>query len=111
MAHVYRETSSSARVAIFYVTAGALMVVWTGIWSIYLLGHGPVRDSTWYWILGFFLTGLTLTGIGMGLGRIGRVARQADACEHPAVANPSAPMAVPVVPPPPAEAVAPAGGA
>ena len=41
----------------------------------------------------------TLTGIGMGLGRIGRVARQADACEHPAVANPSAPMAVPVVPP------------
>jgi len=92
---VYKDTSNSARLAVIYITLGALLVVWTGIWSLYLWSHGPVRDSTWYWNLGFLLSGLTLLGIGFSLGHIGRTARQADAGEH-LVANP--PMAVPVPP-------------
>jgi hypothetical protein len=91
---IYKDTSNSARLAVVYITVGALLVVWTGIWSLYLLSHGPVRDATWYWILGFLLSGLTLVGIGFGVGHIGRTAKQADVGEHPA-ANP--PMAVPVI--------------
>jgi len=107
---VYKDTSNSARMAVIYITVGALLVVWTGIWSLYLMRHGPVRDSTWYWDLGFFLTGLTLVGIGFGLGRIGRTARQADAGEHPLVTN-SPPVAVAVTPPAaPEEQVLPSGG-
>ncbi len=108
---VYKDTSNSARMAVIYITVGALMVVWTGISSLYLMRHGPVRDSTWYWDLGFFLTGLTLVGIGFGLGRIGRTARQADAGEHPVVTNPAPPVAVAVTPPrAPEEQVMPNGG-
>jgi hypothetical protein len=107
---VFKDTSNSARLAVVYITLGALLVVWTGIWSFYLMSHGPVRDATWYWILGFLLSGLTLVGIGFGVGRIGRTARQADAGEH-LVANPAAPMAVPVVPArAPEGAVPPNGG-
>ena len=92
---VYKDTSNSARLAVVYITLGALLVVWTVIWSLYLMSHGPVRDATWYWILGFLLTGLTLVGIGFGVGHIGRTAKQADVGEHAAAAPPP-PMAVPV---------------
>ena len=100
---IYKDTSNSARLAVIYITLGALLVVWTAIWSLYLMTHGPVKDSTWYWLLGFLLSGLTLVGIGFGVGRIGRTARQADTGEH-AAANP--PMAVPVAPPQGPEATA-----
>jgi len=110
---VYKDTSNSARLAVIYITLGALLVVWTGIRSLYLLAHGGPAggDSTWYWILGFLLTGLTLMGIGFGVGHIGRTARQADVGEHQ-VAPPQAPMAVPVAQAPaPEGAVPPNGGA
>ena len=108
---VYKDTSNSARLAVVYITLGALLVVWTVIWSLYLMSHGPVRDATWYWILGFLLTGLTLLGIGFGVGHIGRTAKQADVGEHQA-AKPQAPMAVPVAQAPtPEGAVPPNGGA
>ena len=111
---VYKDTSNSARIAVVYITLGALLVVWTAIWSIYLMSHGPVRDVTWYWVLGFLLSGLTLLGIGFGIGRIGRTAKQADVSEQPPVTNPPAanaalPMAVPVVTAPPAAAAPPTG--
>ena len=86
----YRETPASARMALLYITFGALTMVWTIVWFIYLQHHHPVRDSTWLWCLGFFLTGLTFLGIGLAVGHIGRAARQADI---------NAPVATPVPPP------------
>jgi hypothetical protein len=64
--------------AVLYVTAGALIGVWTGTWYWYLHNHPPVEDRPYYWCLGFFLTGLTLFVIGLTLGQIGRAARHAE---------------------------------
>lgn len=98
-----KDTSNSARLAVYYITVGALMIVWTGVWSLYLKTHGPVKDSTWMWCLGFFLTGVALLAIGLTVGHIGRSARQADAGEHPVstapVATPLPPVPVNVQPP------------
>ena len=87
----YKDTSGSARMAMFYVTIGALLIVWTAIWFLYLQSHQPVRETTWLFCLGFFLTGITFLGIGLAVGHIGRSARQADA----------APVATPLPPPAP----------
>jgi hypothetical protein len=104
---ILSKPSSAARTALIYITVGALMIVWSGIWFVYLGNNGPVRPVTWYFCAGFMLTGLTLLGIGFGLGRIGRAARHAElpppevtAAEIQVGQNAAAqaPMAVPVNP-------------
>jgi len=79
--------------AMFYITIGALMVVWTAIWFLYLQSHQPVRDVTWLFCLGFFLTGITFLGIGLAVGHIGRSARQADVAPLATPLPPAAPVA------------------
>ena len=72
--------SFAARTAVIYVTVGALIDVWSGIWYAYMLHAPPQEYSTWYYCYGFLLTGLTLLIIGLAIGRIGRsaAARQFD---------------------------------
>src|SRR5262249_59681668 len=91
--------------AVRYIPLGALTMVWTVIWSLPLQRHPPVRDSTWLWCLGFFLTGITFFGIGLTVGYIGRSARQADTGEHvnAPVAAPAPPPAAAAPPPTPAQ--------
>ena len=49
------------------------------IWYLYLRNTEPHENqSLYYWNAGLTLTGLTLLGIGFGLGRIGRAARHAE---------------------------------
>jgi hypothetical protein len=84
------KPSSAARAALAYVTVGALAVVWTGIWFVYLERNPPHTDAPYYWCTGFLITGLTLLAIGLGVGRIGRAARTAELPPPevtPAVAN------------------------
>ena len=68
------------RTAIIYITAGSLLDVWTGVWYMTFArdDHGNISRNTWFWLTGFFLTGLTLICIGFFLGRIGRAARKAE---------------------------------
>jgi hypothetical protein len=70
--------SAAARTALIYITLGALIVIWSAIWFVYLKNSTEVKYSTWYFCTGFFLTGLTLFVIGLALGRIGRAARHAE---------------------------------
>jgi hypothetical protein len=72
------KPSSAARTALIYITAGALIDVWTGIWLWWMSQHPPANESTYFWAYGFLLTGATLLVIGFGLGRIGRAARHAE---------------------------------
>lgn len=68
------------RTAITYVTIGLLIDVWTGVWY-YFFGRpsGEVlSNTTSFWLAGFFLTGLSLIGIGLFLGPLGRAARKAE---------------------------------
>jgi hypothetical protein len=87
------------RTALGYVTVGALMCVWTGVW--YWTRETEISRSSWFWVAGFFLTGLTLVVLGMILGPLGRVARRAElpptealraetAIQQTAAANPPA---------------------
>jgi hypothetical protein len=84
----FNQPSSAARMALIYITVGALAVIWSGVWYVYLYNHPPERSSVYYWCGGFMVTGVTLILIGLGLGRIGRAAQRADlppqSVPHPA---------------------------
>jgi len=68
------------RTAIIYVTVGLLTDVWTGVW-FFAFGRPAgqsVDNTTCFWLAGFFLTGISLIGIGLFLGPLGRAARAAE---------------------------------
>lgn len=96
MAQPHTKTSGSALTAVVYITLGALMDVWSGLWYVYLHRHQPANDTPYFWCCGFFLTGLTFILIGLALGRIGRAARHAEA--PPEFPPPNAPLPVPTTP-------------
>jgi len=73
---VLSHPSFGPRTALGYVTVGALMCVWTGVW--YWTRESDLARSTWFWVAGFFLTGLTLVILGVILGPLGRAARRAE---------------------------------
>jgi hypothetical protein len=82
------STSSAARTALIYVTVGALMVIWTGVWYMYLRNNEPHTQSPYYWCAGLLISGITLIGIGLGLGRLGSSARAADIIHSAVVTAP-----------------------
>jgi hypothetical protein len=75
------SANPAARSALIYITIGALMDVWGGIWLWYIRSIPPgTRDPSWNYVCtGVLLTGIVLMAIGFLVGRIGRVARHADA--------------------------------
>jgi hypothetical protein len=102
------KPSSAAQIAILYITIGALMVVWSGVWYFYLNENQPDSRRPYFWITGLMLSGLTLTVIGLAVGRIGRSAKHAELPPEPSPAQ--RPLPVPpaqgtVPPQPPAAQV------
>jgi hypothetical protein len=97
------KQATSAKMAIIYITVGALMDVWTVIYFIYLRRHNETDDTTFLWVEGFFATGVVLMLIGFGLGWIGRFAKQAEVSAPPPTINtglgamPAATVTQPVV--------------
>lgn len=86
------QTSGPAFMAVVYITIGALMDVWSGLWYYFLRRHQSGSDNSYFWCSGFFFTGLALVVIGLALGRIGRQARRAESPpEAPQQNAPSAP--------------------
>src|SRR5581483_8418679 len=75
---LFKQSSSAARAALIYITAGAVVVIWTIVWCVYLLNNPPETNTAFYLSTGFLITGLTMVLIGFGLGRIGRAAQGAD---------------------------------
>jgi hypothetical protein len=75
---VHNKPSAAARMALAYITVGALTVIWTGVWWAYLRTQEVASVTSYYYCVGFMLTGFTLLVIGLALGRIGRAARPAD---------------------------------
>jgi len=64
------------RTALAYVTGGCLMCVWTLVW--YFTREYDLARSQWFWVAGIFLSGITFIFLGLILGPLGRVARQAE---------------------------------
>lgn len=75
---ILSKPSSAVNMSIIYITAGALLDVWSGIWCWYMSGHAPASDLPWFLCWGLILTGFVLMGIGLALGQIGRAARDAE---------------------------------
>ena len=72
------------KVALLYVTAGALIDVWAAVYY-FAYGRSKMNDdnpsddnTTWFWVAGFFLTGLVLIILGLVLGPLGRAARESE---------------------------------
>jgi hypothetical protein len=68
------------RTAIIYITIGSLIDVWTAVWYFTFARDdtGNISRNTWFWLVGLFLSGITLIVIGILLGEIGRSARKAE---------------------------------
>jgi len=79
----YKRTSASYT-ALVYVTVGALLLVWSGIWHwrLWQTLNDP-NDGKWYWCYGFMATGLVLLLIGLAIGHIRKAAARRS--ETPAV--------------------------
>lgn len=75
---IKNAASPGAKASLIYLTIGAVMMVWAGIWYVYLNNNPPATQGPYYWCTGFLLTGATLVVIGFFVGRIGRAARHAD---------------------------------
>lgn len=72
------KPSGFAPMTLFYITVGALMTVWSGIWYYYLRSHSSQDGVANYICLGFLLTGVILLAIGFIVGPMARWARQAE---------------------------------
>jgi hypothetical protein len=112
---ILTQPAFGPRTALAYVTGGTLLVVWTLVW--YFTRDHTLARTEWFWVSGFFLTGLTFVILGFALGPLGRAARQAELppseaiaaeanIQRTAAANPN-----PVVTPTPAAPVTPAAPA
>ena len=75
---LFNQASPATRISLTYITIGALTVVWTTVWFVFLYNHPPEHGIVYYVCTGFLITGIALLGIGFGLGSIGRASRPAD---------------------------------
>lgn len=110
--------SFGPRTALWFVTGGALLSIWTALYYFMMIEGEPNR-ATNFVLLGLFLSGMVFVMMGLFLGPLGRVARQSELppvaatraeaeIQHAAAANAVPPAAVPVAP---AVAAAPAAPA
>jgi hypothetical protein len=73
------KPSEEAKIAILFVTAGALTLVWSCVWMLFQHDHAP-ETLPWqqYVSYGCLGSGVVLLVIGLALGRIARAARLAE---------------------------------
>lgn len=101
MPQTVREPSKGAKYAIFYLTAGALVIIWSAVWFYYLVQHDySAGDIRYYLCTGLLLSGVAVFVIGALIGRIGHEAKQADV----PVATVATPATNPAPPPTPSRA-------
>jgi hypothetical protein len=99
------KQAAAAKTSLAYLTVGALTIVWTVIWYLYLRNNGAAQN-TYLWVYGFLATGVVLLIIGFAVGQIGRSAMPAETAPTaavtgvvPAATGMAAPVAAPTVAP------------
>lgn len=109
---ILSQPAFGPRTALAYITVGALLDVWTTVWYFaFIQGAEHPSNTTWFFLVGLFLTGITLIALGLALGPIGQAARRAElpppeavpaeaAVQQVAAANPPAVAAAPGAIPP-----------
>jgi hypothetical protein len=95
---LWSNQTQSARMSILYITVGAIIDVWTATYYFFVLRPASAehadRSQDWFWVAGFFFTGLALLIIGIFLGQIGRAAGKAEVA--PATTGPITTSPAPV---------------
>jgi hypothetical protein len=71
------KQSSAAPTALIYITLGALMAIWSGLWFLYNNNNNGSRGVN-YVCAGLLLTGIAFLVIGFGLGKISRKAQEGE---------------------------------
>lgn len=79
-----RSPTFGPKAALTYVTIGALLALWTGVWYFaFRNGEVPLSSTAKFWVTGLFLTGLMLVLIGLLLGPLGRNANKVEQAPPP----------------------------
>jgi hypothetical protein len=78
MPPILSKPSSAAPTSLVYITIGALLTVWSGIWYLYLRQNPPSHEFVNYIDLGLLLSGVVFLLIGFSVGPMSRMARQAE---------------------------------
>src|SRR5688572_20417408 len=73
---ILTQPAFGPKVALAYVTVGALIDVWTGVW--YFTRDYELTRTQQFWVIGLALTGFTFITLGLFLGPLGRSARRAE---------------------------------
>jgi uncharacterized membrane protein len=117
---LFKQPSTAAKTVLIYITTGALIMIWSAIWYVYLWNNPPENHLVFYWVTGFMVTGLVMVLIGLVLGRLGKsdsvydLTRESASTVPPVaplvVVNPAPPVVAPAPAPAPANAVAVADG-
>lgn len=69
------KPSSAPRTALFYITTGALLMVWSAMWWLMFTPESPLSK---FICASLFFSGVVLLIIGFAVGQIGRAARNAE---------------------------------
>src|SRR5437763_1847737 len=73
------KPSEEAKIAILFVTVGALALVWSCVWLLYQYDHAAETPPWQHYVCyGSLASGVVVLVIGLALGRIARAARQAE---------------------------------
>src|SRR5688572_28533287 len=74
------SANPAAWTSLIFITVGALMDVWAGVWYWYMATNpSETRSNNWWYVCtGILLSGVVFIVIGLLTGRIGREARHAD---------------------------------
>src|SRR5262245_15966427 len=72
------KTSPAAQTALLYITAGALVLVWSCVWLAWLLYHSVSGPGSYFVCTGCIMTGVTLLLIGLFTGPIGKASKAAE---------------------------------
>lgn len=79
MNETLHEPSQGAKYSLYYITAGALVIIWSAIWYYYLMNsNAPSGDTRYYVCTGLLLSGCAVLLIGVLVGRIGKEGKNAD---------------------------------
>ena len=72
---IMSKPSSGPRTALTFITLGALLTIWSGVWFSRSEGASENAKTV---ILGLFLTGIAFLVIGFSVGYISRAARHSE---------------------------------
>ena len=71
---IMSKPSSGPRTALTFITIGALLTIWSGVWFSRHSDNETIKTV----ILGLFFTGIAFLVIGFSVGYIGRAARHSE---------------------------------